>query len=125
LVEGLIWPFSLHLDALLLSVALKPMTIEHIMLALVVATAAVPRSAAESPGTFAVGWIDVLPKCNSEKGQVLISFQSTEAFGCLHHAGGGPAQRHRGVFAIASRCDRGGARSAPEGLHCGGKRCEF
>jgi hypothetical protein len=36
-------------------------------------------------------------KCNSEKGQVLIGFQSTEAFGCLHHAGGGPAQRHRGV----------------------------
>src|SRR5262249_10480958 len=31
-------------------------------------------------------------KCNSEKGQVLIGFQSTEAFGCLHHAGGGPAQ---------------------------------
>jgi len=30
------------------------------MLALVVAAAAVPRSAAESPGTFAVGWIDVL-----------------------------------------------------------------
>src|SRR5215510_7763838 len=36
-------------------------------------------------------------KCNSEKGQVLIGFQSTEAFGCLHHAGGGPAQRHCGV----------------------------
>src|SRR6516164_9680854 len=34
-------------------------------------------------------------KCNSEKGQVLIGFQSTEAFGCLHHAGGGPAFRHR------------------------------
>jgi hypothetical protein len=60
LVEGLIWPFSLNLDALLLSVALKPMTIEHLMLALVVAAAAVPRSAAESPGTFAVRWIDVL-----------------------------------------------------------------
>ena len=38
-------------------------------------------------------------KCNSEKGQVLIGFQSTEAFGCLHHAGGGPAQRHRVNFA--------------------------
>jgi hypothetical protein len=28
---------------------------------------------------------------------VLVGFQSTEAFGCLHHAGGGPAQRHRGI----------------------------
>src|SRR5215472_6676862 len=36
-------------------------------------------------------------KCSSENGQVLVGFQSTEAFGCLHHAGGGPAQRHRGV----------------------------
>jgi hypothetical protein len=24
---------------------------------------------------------------------VLVGFQSTETFGCLHHAGGGPAQR--------------------------------
>ena len=36
-------------------------------------------------------------KCSSENGQVLVGFQSTEAFGCLHHAGGGPAQRHRGI----------------------------
>src|SRR5436189_6488719 len=36
-------------------------------------------------------------KRRSEKGQVLVGFQSTEAFGCLHHAGGGPAQRHRGI----------------------------
>src|SRR2546421_2160795 len=36
-------------------------------------------------------------KCSSKNGQVLVGFQSTEAFGCLHHAGGGPAQRHRGV----------------------------
>jgi hypothetical protein len=41
--RGLIWPFSLNLDALLLSVALKPMTIEHLMLALVVAAAVAPR----------------------------------------------------------------------------------
>src|SRR5258708_33394243 len=37
-------------------------------------------------------------KRSSENGQVLVGFQSTEAFGCLHHAGGGPAQRHRGVL---------------------------
>ena len=36
-------------------------------------------------------------KCSSENGQLLVGFQSTEAFGCLHHAGGGPAQRHRGI----------------------------
>jgi len=36
-------------------------------------------------------------KRSSESGQVFESFQSTEAFGCLHHAGGGPAQCHRGV----------------------------
>src|SRR5262249_7516818 len=36
-------------------------------------------------------------KCSSENGQVLVGFQSTEAFGCLHHAGGGPARCHRGV----------------------------
>ena len=36
-------------------------------------------------------------KCSSENGQVLVGFQSTEAFGCLHHAGDGPAQRHRGI----------------------------
>src|SRR5262245_44078076 len=36
-------------------------------------------------------------KCSSKNGQVLAGFQSTEAFGCLHHAGGGPAQRHRGI----------------------------
>ena len=28
---------------------------------------------------------------------MLIGFQSTEAFGGLHHTGGGPAQRHRGI----------------------------
>src|SRR5262245_5842279 len=33
-------------------------------------------------------------KRSSENRQVLVGFQSTEAFGCLHHAGGGPAQRH-------------------------------
>src|SRR5258708_4611695 len=36
-------------------------------------------------------------KRSSENGQLLVGFQSTEAFCCLHHAGGGPAQRHRGV----------------------------
>src|SRR5262249_18553686 len=36
-------------------------------------------------------------KRSSENRQVLVGFQSTEAFGCLHHAGGGPAQCHRGV----------------------------
>src|SRR5215470_7413360 len=36
-------------------------------------------------------------KCSSENGQLLVGFQSTDAFGCLHHAGGGPAQRHRGI----------------------------
>jgi hypothetical protein len=36
-------------------------------------------------------------KCSSENGQVLVGFQSTEAFGRLHHAGGGPTQRHRGI----------------------------
>ena len=34
---------------------------------------------------------------STKNGQVLVGFQSTEALGCLHHAGGGPAQRHRGV----------------------------
>ena len=33
----------------------------------------------------------------SENGQVLVGFQSTETFSCLHDADGGPAQRHRGV----------------------------
>src|SRR5215471_15824472 len=36
-------------------------------------------------------------KRSSENGQLLVGFQSTEAFGCLYHACGGPAQRHRGV----------------------------
>jgi hypothetical protein len=36
-------------------------------------------------------------KRSTKNGQVLVGFQSTEAFGCLHHAGGGPAQRHRGI----------------------------
>jgi hypothetical protein len=43
LVEGLIWPSPWHLEALLLSVALERMTVEHLMLALVVAAAAVPQ----------------------------------------------------------------------------------
>src|SRR5439155_26499868 len=34
-------------------------------------------------------------KCSSKNGQVLVGVQSTEAFGCLHHACGGPAQRDR------------------------------
>src|SRR4029450_11985774 len=34
---------------------------------------------------------------SSENGQVLVGFQSTEAFGCLHHAGGGPAPTPRGI----------------------------
>jgi hypothetical protein len=41
--EDLIWPFSWHLDALLLSVALEHMTIERLTLALVVAAAGAPR----------------------------------------------------------------------------------
>jgi hypothetical protein len=32
-------------------------------------------------------------KRSSENGQVFVGFQSTEAFGCLHHAGGGPRLR--------------------------------
>ena len=44
------------LDALLPSVALERMTIERLMPAQAAAAAAVPRSAAESPGTSAVGW---------------------------------------------------------------------
>src|SRR5215813_6701605 len=55
MVEGLIWLFSLG-DAFLLSIALERVTIERFMLARVVAAAVVPRSAAESPGTFVVGW---------------------------------------------------------------------
>jgi hypothetical protein len=45
-----------HLDAFLLSIALERVTIKRFMLARVVAAAVVPRSAAESPGTFVVGW---------------------------------------------------------------------
>src|SRR3954462_14580797 len=41
--------------------------------------------------------VNVCCKRSSENGQLLVGFQSTEAFGCLHHAGGGPAQRHRGI----------------------------
>ena len=52
--DCLIWPW--HLDALIPSVALECMTVERLTLALVVAAAAVPRSAARSPGTFVVGW---------------------------------------------------------------------
>src|SRR5262245_10279430 len=37
-------------------------------------------------------------KRSSENGQLLVGFQSTEAFGSLHHTGGGPAQRHRGIL---------------------------
>src|SRR6266536_3596285 len=48
--------FPWHLDARLLSVALERMTIAGLTLALVAAAAVVPRSAAKSPGTFAVGW---------------------------------------------------------------------
>jgi hypothetical protein len=46
----------------------------------------------------ALGDVPGLMSCkrSSENGQVLVGFQSTEAFGCLHHAGG-PAQRHRGI----------------------------
>src|SRR6266536_6427696 len=36
-------------------------------------------------------------KRSTKNGQVLVGFQSTEALSCLHHAGGGPAQRHSGV----------------------------
>src|SRR5262245_19395643 len=36
-------------------------------------------------------------KRSSENVQVLVGFQSTEAFGCFHHTGGSPAQRPRGV----------------------------
>jgi hypothetical protein len=43
MVEGLIWLFSLALDAFLLSIALERVTIERFMLARVVAAAAVPR----------------------------------------------------------------------------------
>jgi hypothetical protein len=48
--------FHWHLDAFLLSIALERVTIERFMLARVVAAAVVPRSTAESPGTFVVGW---------------------------------------------------------------------
>src|SRR5215831_14104538 len=36
-------------------------------------------------------------KRSSESGQVLVGFQSTEALGRFQHAGGRPAQRHRGI----------------------------
>jgi hypothetical protein len=42
-VEDLIWPFPWHSDTLLPSVALEPVTIERLMLALVVAAVAVPQ----------------------------------------------------------------------------------
>ena len=32
-----------------------------------------------------------------ERGQLLVGLQPTEALGGLHHAGGGPTQRHLGV----------------------------
>ena len=32
-----------------------------------------------------------------ERGQLLVSLQATETLGGLHHASGGPAQRHIGV----------------------------
>src|SRR5262245_58064303 len=34
----------------------------------------------------------------SERGQVFIGFQPTEALGRFHHSGGRPAQRHRGIL---------------------------
>src|SRR5437763_15153028 len=37
-------------------------------------------------------------KRSSENGQVLVGFQSTETFGCLHHASGRPAKRHAPAF---------------------------
>src|SRR6266567_1240698 len=54
--EGCFGRFLKHLDALLPSVALERMTIGRLMPAPVAAAAAVPKSAAESPGTSAAGW---------------------------------------------------------------------
>ena len=48
MVEGLIWLFSWHLDAFLLSIALERVTIERIMPALVAVAAAAPRSTAKT-----------------------------------------------------------------------------
>ena len=46
-----------------------------------------------------VWWRFGLMRCerSSESWQVLVGFQSTEAFGRLQHAGGSPAQCHRGI----------------------------
>ena len=52
-VEGLIWPFRWHLDALLPSAAVERMTIGRLTQALVVAAPIVLLSVAKSPGTFA------------------------------------------------------------------------
>jgi hypothetical protein len=38
-----------------------------------------------------------------ERGELLVGIQPTEAFGGLHHAGGGPAQRHVGVGPMLSK----------------------
>src|SRR5215813_1804740 len=62
-------------DAFLLSIALERVTIERFMLARVVAAAVVPRSAAESPGTFVVGWRPPpFGRRHSVRGPILISF---------------------------------------------------
>jgi hypothetical protein len=42
-------------------------------------------------------------ECSSENGQVLLGFQSTEAFGCLHHAVRRSSATLSRRFAIASR----------------------
>jgi hypothetical protein len=54
-VEGLIWPFSPALGRTPpVCVALEWITIERLTPALVATAAVVPRSAADSPGTFAI-----------------------------------------------------------------------
>jgi hypothetical protein len=40
-----------------------------------------------------------------------VGFQSTEAFGSLHHAGGGPAHCHRGISPSLHVATDSGARS--------------
>src|SRR6266480_497240 len=57
LLEGLIWPFSLGIwTHASYRVALERMTIAGLTPARVAAAAVIPRSAAKSLGTFAVGW---------------------------------------------------------------------
>ena len=36
-------------------------------------------------------------QCGFEYGQLLVCLEAPEAFGCFHHAGGRPSQRHGGV----------------------------